>query len=98
MKKLIQTALVALVLSLMASASSAACYADYKAKQDNPLRLHYGVIKLPDSACSDRNRAAALVAKRIGSASWKLLGIISLFDESGLDQRKTSAGQFFLRF
>ena len=98
MKNLMQTALFALVLSLVAGTSSAACYADYKAKQDNPLRLHYGVIKLPDAACGDRDQASALVAKRVGSASWKLLSIISLFDESGLDQRKTSAGKFFLRF
>jgi hypothetical protein len=38
--------LAPLALSLFLAAAqpaAAACYADYKAKQDAPLRLHYGV-------------------------------------------------------
>jgi len=36
-------------LALMALPAQAECYADYKAKQDDPLRLHYGVAQV--SAC-----------------------------------------------
>jgi hypothetical protein len=32
--------------------AAAACYADYRAQKTNPLDLHYGVIQLPDDACS----------------------------------------------
>jgi hypothetical protein len=40
----------ALALALAAASPVAAqCFADYKAKQDNPLRLHYGVAELPES-------------------------------------------------
>ena len=76
----------------------AACYADYKAKQDNPLQLHYGVVKISDRACGDNERAAQEVRGRIAPAGWELLNIMSTFDDSGLDQRRESAGEFFLRF
>ena len=41
-------ALLLLLAALAQPAHAAGCYADYKAKQDNPLQLHYGVIELPD--------------------------------------------------
>ena len=41
---------VAVMLALGQQAS-AECYADYKAKQDDPLRLHYGVAQVSDAAC-----------------------------------------------
>ena len=92
MKKLI------LALALMAaSPASASCYADYKAKQDSPLRLHYGVIELPNTACT-RQAAVAQTAQRIGADGWKLLRLLSIFQADGLKERKSSAGQYFLRY
>lgn len=87
-----------LALGLVAgSPAAASCYADYKAKQDNPLRLHYGVIELPDDACA-KAAAKPLIAQRIGRDGWKLLNILSIFGPEGLEQRKDSAGQYFLRY
>lgn len=92
MKKLI------LALALMAASPAAAsCYADYKAKQDSPLRLHYGVIELPDTACNQQ-AASAQTAQRIGVDGWKLLRILSIFQADGLGERKASAGKYFLRY
>ncbi|MCC6304068.1 MAG: hypothetical protein IT545_02605, partial [Rhodobacteraceae bacterium] len=31
-----------------AGGAAAACYADYKAKREPPLQLHYGVMEIPD--------------------------------------------------
>jgi hypothetical protein len=88
-----------LVVALLAALpASAACYADYKAKQDNPLRLHYGVIELPDSACGSRAEAAKVIDKRIGRDGWQLLNVMSIFGAEGLDERKQSAGQYYLRY
>ena len=85
-------------MALMAAApASASCYADYKAKRDNPLRLHYGVIELPDSACSP-DAAKNQIAQRISADGWKLLNILSIFQNDGLEERKASAGQYFLRY
>ncbi|WP_415183752.1 hypothetical protein [Phaeovulum sp.] len=85
-------------LALMAvSPANADCYADYKAKQDKPLRLHYGVAKLPDSACS-AGAAAKALAPRLAKGGWTLLNILSIFGPDGLDQRKASAGPYYLRY
>lgn len=92
MKKLI------LALALMAASPAyASCYADYKAKQDNPLRLHYGVIELPDTACTKQD-ATGQITQRLRADGWKLLNILSIFAADGLEERKDSAGQYFLRY
>lgn len=83
---------------VLPAAAGAACYADYKAKQDDPLQLHYGVVRLSDAACADPARAAAEIAERIRRDGWQLLNVVSTFDEAGLSERKTSAGAYFLRY
>ncbi len=75
--------------------ASAECYADYKAKQDNPLRLHYGVAEV--SQCS-KNAARDELSKRLAAKGWTLLNIVSVFDRSGLAERKESAGPNYLRY
>ena len=98
MKSMLKSLVAAGLLSLIALPASAACYADYKAKRDNPLRLHYGVIELPDAACADPEFARAEIARRIAEGNWKLLNVLAIFDENGLENRRESAGEFFLRF
>jgi hypothetical protein len=91
----------ALALSLALAAAlpaQAACYADYKAKRDNPLRLQYGVIELPDSACGSTAAAEAEARPRLAAGGWELLNVVGIFGEEGLEQRRDSAGDFFLRF
>lgn len=91
-----QIALSLVVLLACGTAVQAQCYADYKAKQDNPLRLHYGVAQVSGS-CSAGN-AAQQIGPRLAAQGWTLLQIQSVFGPEGLDQRKNSAGQFYLRF
>jgi hypothetical protein len=80
-----------------AATAQAACYADYRAKMDNPLRLHYGVIDLPAEAC-DPTAAAPVIAGRLAADGWELLQVISIFGEDGLATRRADAGQYYLRF
>lgn len=100
MKNAIIMLWAAALVGLAALPAGAACYADYKAKRDDPLRLHYGVIALPDPACASREAAAAAIAPRIAADGWTLLSVVSLFDEAGLndEKRRTSAGDYFLRY
>ncbi len=92
----------ALIISLVAATPSIAaadCYADYKAKQSvSGLKLHYGVMQLPNGACNNRAKAQAVVAKRLANGGWQLLTILSIFDQSGLSQRQSNAGAYFLRY
>lgn len=85
-----------LLTCLLPAAAAAECYADYKAKQDAPLRLHYGVMQI-SGACNPGS-AAAQVEPRLAAQGWTLLTILSVFDEGGLAARKADAGQYFLRF
>ncbi|MEP2782643.1 MAG: hypothetical protein ABJO67_15125 [Pseudoruegeria sp.] len=82
---------------LLASPVSAACFADYKAKQDDPLRLHYGVAKIPDAKCT-RQQAAKALRKRVAKDGWELLNVVSVFDETKVDAKKGNAGDYFLRY
>jgi len=100
MKHLILSLGLSALVALLASPASAECYADYKAKQDSPLKLHYGVIALPDAACGSTQAAAPEIAARIGRDGWTLLDVVSIFDASGLEneKRKESAGDYYLRY
>ena len=95
MNRLLLTTALATMIALPAQA---ACYADYKAKRDKPLRLHYGVIALDDAACQDKDAAGSAIAKKISTDGWKLLNVLSLFGEDGLSERESSAGEFYLRY
>jgi hypothetical protein len=96
MKKLIlKTAVMVMALSTTAHA---ACYADYKAKQDNPLKLHYGVMKLSSGDCGGVGNPKAVVSQRLSQNGWKLLNVMGTFDDSQLDRRRGNAGQFFLKY
>ncbi|SEN58950.1 hypothetical protein SAMN04488003_12216 [Loktanella fryxellensis] len=81
---------------LAATAAQADCYADYKAKRDDPLRLHYGVSQI-EGDCSPANAAASL-GPRLQADGWSLLTIVGVFDANGLDSRRGSAGEYFLRY
>lgn len=89
-------ALLALSFLLVAVPAHAACFADYKAKQDNPLRLHYGVIEIIGSC--NAQAATAEIRARIAPSGWQLLNVVSVFGPEGLAERRDSAGTFYLRF
>lgn len=85
-----------MALILSATVAQAACFADYKAKQDNPLRLHYGVAEVRGD-CSVGS-AQGQLRDRLAGDGWQLLNVLGVFDDAGLDERKDSAGEFFLRY
>lgn len=96
-KKIAQIATLAAIISSGALMAHAACYVDYKAKRDNPLQLHYGVIELSDDACAS-GATAAQISARIAADGWLLLNVLSQFGSEGLEQRRESAGQYYLRY
>lgn len=86
------------VALLLAAPAHAACFADYIAKKENPLKLHYGVMQVDISPCRMSDNVKALVTKRLKAGGWSLLKVRSVFDDGGLGKRKQDAGQYFLRF
>ena len=87
---------LAMTLAAAGPAAAADCYADYKAKQDNPLRLHYGVMQLSGDCTAAAARTE--VAARLQQAGWTLLNVLSVFGPEGLAGRQADAGPYFLRF
>lgn len=79
-----------------AGAAEADCYADYKAKQDNPFKLHYGVMQLPDGDCG--TRAQSVVAARLAQGGWTLLNLVSVSSGPPTAKQKADAGENFLRY
>lgn len=102
MKNIMKKTALIVGLSLAAvtpSIAAAECFVDYKAKQSAAgLKLHYGVMRLPDNACDNNAKAQKIVSKRLAKGGWKLLTILSRFDQSGLSQRQANAGAYFLRY
>jgi hypothetical protein len=92
-------AILSLILALLLPvAAEAQCYAEYKAKQDNPLRLHYGIIALDSAACPGPAAAGRAVTQRLSGSGWTLLNIVGLSEAPPTDQQRANAGDFYLRF
>ncbi len=88
---------LSLLLALAAApAAQAACYADYKAKQDDPLRLAYGVAEITGPC--DAASAVAELTPRLAGKGWTLLDVMGTFGDDGLEERKARAGDHYLSF
>ncbi len=97
MTRFLKPILAALALSVLAAPLHAACYADYRASMANPFSLHYGIVEVPQNACSV-GAASSVVAARLAAQGWTLVQVVSVFDDSGLASRRADAGQYYLRF
>lgn len=78
-------------------AGHAGCYAEYKAKRENPLKLHFGVSEILDSPCTVETAEAGLTS-RLENDGWILLTIVAMIDETELEAVKTRAGAFYLKY
>lgn len=94
--KMIKPILLSLAL-LAPLGAQAACYAEYKAKRENPLKLHYGVAEISADAC-DEATAAAQLGQRLDDNGWILLTIVAMIDETQLEATKERAGDFYLKY
>lgn len=94
---LVPTLILAIALFAMPITAQAACYAEYKAKRDNPLKLHYGVAELNDAACTKAQAQKAL-APRLKADNWILLSIVGFVAQDKLGEVKANAGNYFLRY
>ena len=89
-------ALISLVLMLsLAGPAQAACFVHYKAKMDNPLRLHYGIYALKGAACPAN--AEATVEARLAALGWTLLTVLDQTVDTPTATQRANAGEYFLR-
>ncbi len=88
--------LALLALGSHPAAAQEACYADYKASKREPFELHYGVAEVRGE-CSP-GEAQRELGPRLQSDGWQLLEVVSTFGPGGLEERRESAGDYFLRY
>ena len=81
----------------MVTTANAACYASYKAKRDDPLKLHYGVMQLPDQQCTVKTAAKA-AGLRLLPHGWILLNLLTVSSKIPTPTEKENAGENFLRY
>lgn len=99
MKQTLRILVLALpLISVLPAVAAADCFAEYKAKRDDPLRLHYGIALLPGGSCPSKNSAAARLEPRLDRVGWTLLNIVGLSDTPPSGKKKANAGEFYLRF
>ncbi len=97
MKQMLLSLVATVVLAWMAPPVLAAdCFADYKAKQDNPLRLHYGVVQI-SGACT-KVWAYSEIAASLCGCGWSVFIVVCVLGPVGLPERLGSAGPFYLRY
>ena len=85
----------ALVAALTLSAE-ASCYASYKAKRDDPLKLHFGVAEIRETC--DADSAQVELTPRLAKDDWILLTIVEMIGEDKLGEVQARAGDYFLRY
>ncbi|MEY3037711.1 MAG: hypothetical protein RL143_278 [Pseudomonadota bacterium] len=100
MKRSITPLASALATSLLVAtfsvSANAECFYSYKAKRDNPLQLHYGVIKV-DGPCQQPTPSQE-IASRIARDGWTLLSVVGTVAQPKLSSERERAGEFFLKY
>ena len=95
-----KTSALPLAFALLLAASGAwaqvPCYADYKASREDPLQLQYGVAEVRGECTLPA--AEEELRPRLADDGWQLLEVMTTFDESGLEEKRESAGEYFLRY
>lgn len=76
--------------------SASDCLFAYKAKRDNPLQLHYGVIAIQGECSAGAAKQEA--ATRLAANGWSLLVLLERVDSNKVNQYKETAGDYFLRY
>lgn len=94
MKRIIAPTLLILALAALPGAAAADCYIHYKAKRDNPLRLHYGIVQVSGSCPGS---PAGTVSARISSAGWSLLNVTKVTQSPPTASERNSAGSHYYR-
>ncbi|MCC1494203.1 hypothetical protein [Cognatishimia sp. F0-27] len=85
------------VTAALPALAQAACFVEYKAKQDSPLRLHYGILQI-DGACPGGGQTRAITADRLQRGGWTLLNIVGRSETVPEDNKKANAGAYYLRY
>lgn len=94
--KLIKFSLVLCFTTLFSAAHANECFVLYKAKKDNPLKLHLGLIQINDECAS--HDIEGITIQRLNSSGWKLLKIVKFTGKIEVEKMEKDLGDYFLKY
>ena len=72
------------------------CFVLYKAKKDNPLKLHLGLIQI-NGQCASHD-IEGITIQRLNSSGWKLLKIVKFTGKIEVEKMEKDLGDYFLKY
>lgn len=72
------------------------CFVLYKAKKDNPLKLHLGLMQVKKN-CLVKNLETT-VSNRLNSSGWLLLKIVNITESIEKEKMKRDLGDYFFKY
>ncbi len=72
------------------------CFILYKAKKDNPLRLHVGIMEI-ERQCVDTD-IEVLSQQRLKPDGWSLLQIVNRLQKIDTKKLESDLGEYFLKY
>ena len=94
--KLIKISLVLCFTTLFSAAYANECFVLYKAKKDNPLKLHLGLIQI-NGQCASHD-IEGITIQRLNSTGWKLLQIVKTSSNIDAEKMEKDLGDYFLKY
>ena len=99
MNKILNGHLLAFIIVLFSNSLVLAddkCFYEYKAKKDDPLRLHVGILET-NQTC-DLNTELGKLQSRLETGGWRLIQVVKSFDKRPSDEQLQKYGQFIFKY
>ncbi len=96
MTRIIMVATFLFSICLYTHASANNCFILYKAKKDNPLRLHVGIMEI-ERQCVDTD-IEVLSQQRLKPDGWSLLQIVNRLQKIDTKKLESDLGEYFLKY
>jgi hypothetical protein len=94
--KFIKITVVFCFTIVFSQAQATQCFVLYKAKKDNPLKLHLGLMQINET-CTMKN-IDTKINNRLNSYGWTLLQIVTATENVKIEKMKRDLGDYFLKY
>ena len=94
--KLLKVSLILSFSFFFTSVYAGECFVLYKAKKDNPLKLHLGLMQV-NKPCSGKS-LEIVVSNRLNPSGWLLLKIVNTIESVETEKMKSELGDYFLKY
>lgn len=94
--KITNISLVLCFATFFSAAYANECFVVYKAKKDNPLKLHLGLMQI-SGQCLIQD-IEGITSRRLDSTGWKLLKIVKTSSNIDAEKMEKDLGDYFLKY